>query len=138
VRARRLTPRPTGRPESLTLDSGALIALERADGRVRALLRLAHERRTPIAVPATVVAQVWRGTARQSPIAALLNAPNVTVHALDDQTARAAGMLCGRTGTSDVVDAHVVLIARLTRSAVITSDPADLAALDPDLTVHRL
>ena len=84
------------------------------------------------------MAQVWRGTARQAPVAALLKADNVTVHVLDGPTARAVGVLCGRAGTSDMVDASVVLTARLTKSAVVTSDPTDLALLDPDLPVHSL
>ena len=44
----------------LTLDAGALIALERGDRRVVALLREALDRRVRICVPAGVVAQVWR------------------------------------------------------------------------------
>jgi hypothetical protein len=41
--------------------------------------------------------------------------------------ARAAGEICGRTGTSDVVDALVVLLAKQVRAGmVITSDLAIL------------
>ena len=41
----------------LTLDTGALLALERGDGRVRALLRRASEVGTALDVPAGVVAR---------------------------------------------------------------------------------
>ena len=41
----------------LTLDAGALLALERGDGRVRALLRWASEVGTALDVPAGVVAR---------------------------------------------------------------------------------
>ncbi|MGH3832929.1 MAG: hypothetical protein ACRDRS_21235 [Pseudonocardiaceae bacterium] len=53
----------------------------------------------------------------------------------DAMTARAAGVLCGRTGTSDVVDATVVLCARERHHHVVTSDPEDFAALDAQLSL---
>jgi len=44
--------------------------------------------------------------------------------------ARAVGELCDRAGTSDVVDALVVLLAKQLRARmVITSDPDDLSIL---------
>ena len=55
-----------------------------------------------------------------------------------EATARAAGVLCGISGTSDVVDASVVLAARERRCPAITGDPADLGALDPALQLHRI
>jgi hypothetical protein len=48
----------------VTLDAGALIAFEASDGRMRALVRLTHERNLPVVIPAGVLAQVWRGSAR--------------------------------------------------------------------------
>lgn len=41
----------------------------------------------------------------------------------------AVGQLCGRAGTSDVVDAAVVLTAHALGGAVVTSDPDDIARL---------
>jgi hypothetical protein len=120
------------------LDTGALLALERGDGRIRALLRRAVENDIAMAVPAGVVAQAWRGGPRQARIARLLGDPAVAVPALDDLTARAVGLLCGRSGHSDVVDAHVALHALAERHTVVTSDPADLQALDPALPLIRI
>jgi hypothetical protein len=57
----------------------------------------------------------------------------VTVVRLDELEARAAGVLCGRAATTDVVDASIVVCARARGHAGITGDPADLAALDPTL-----
>ena len=37
------------------------------------------------------------------------------------------------TGTSDVVDAHVVVCARRSAQRVVTSEPDDLSRLDPTL-----
>jgi hypothetical protein len=114
----------------LTLDAGALIAFERNDRAVVAVLARAVERRMPIAVPAGVVGRVWRDGARQVRLVRLLGSRSVEVVALDDQAARAAGQLCGATRTSDVVDASVVLCARARGHTVMTSDVDDLRRLD--------
>jgi len=42
------------------LDAGALIAIERRDRRIAAMLRVLHEQRVPLWTSAAVVAQVWR------------------------------------------------------------------------------
>ena len=117
----------------LTLDAGALIALERGDPKVRALLRRALERGLEIAAPTSVVAQAWRGGPRQARVARLLGDPVVDIPVLDDATARAIGLLCGRSRHADIVDVHVVLHARELGHAVVTSDPEDLRSVDPDL-----
>ncbi|MCL2091448.1 MAG: hypothetical protein FWH11_09565 [Micrococcales bacterium] len=119
----------------LTLDTGALIALERGSAKIRALLSRATENQIALAVPAGVVAQAWRGGPRQARVARLLGDPKVHVVPLDDTTARAVGLLCGRSGHPDVVDVHVVLHAREHDHTVVTSDPDDLWAVDPGLAL---
>ena len=47
--------------------------------------------------------------------------------------ARAVGQLCGATGTSDVIDASVVVCAARRATAIVTSDPEDLRRLDPSI-----
>jgi predicted nucleic acid-binding protein len=117
----------------LTLDTGALIAIERGVPRIRALLRRAEERGIELAVPAGVVAQAWRGGARQARIARLLADSAVVVPVLDELVARAVGVLCGRTGHVDIVDVQVALHARENGHLVVTSDPTDMQAIDPQL-----
>jgi PIN domain nuclease of toxin-antitoxin system len=119
----------------LILDAGALIAVERADRRVALLLHRAVVRGVPLVVPAGVVGQVWRDGQRQARLARLLGAREVEVVPLDDDAARAAGQLCGATGTRDVIDASVVLCARRRQHPVVTSDPDDLRRLDPRLAI---
>ncbi len=121
-----------------TLDAGALIAIERGEPRLQALLDEAAAAGLGIAVPAGVIAQAWRGSSRQARLARFLALSAVTTVPLDEPEARAAGVLCGRTGTSDVVDASVVICARARGHAVVTGDPGDLAALDPALRLVRL
>lgn len=114
----------------LTLDAGALIALERADRRVIAWLDETLEAGLGIAVPAGALGQVWRDGSRQVRLARLLASEAVELCALDGRRAKAAGALCGLRKTSDVIDASVVLCARERKHRVVTSDPFDLRRLD--------
>lgn len=100
---------------------------------MQALLERIANRRLAIAVPAAALGQVWRASPRQARLTRLLNTAAVEVVSLDDLAARAAGVLCGKAGTSDVVDASVVLCARERGHSVVTSDIDDLARLDPTL-----
>jgi rRNA-processing protein FCF1 len=126
------------RPRPVVLDAGALIAFERADPRMRALLREALTTGTRLVVPSGVVGQVWRSAARQVPLGALLAATTTVVPPLDQTLAEASGVLCGRTGTSDVIDASVVLTAKREGAVVVTSDVDDLQRLDPTLRLERI
>lgn len=119
----------------LTLDAGALIAFERNDRRVVAIVARALERQIRVAVPAGVVGQVWRDGRRQVRLVRLLASEIVDIEPLDDARARAAGQLCGVTKTRDVIDASVVLCARARDHSVLTTDVADLRRLDPSLRV---
>ena len=122
----------------ITLDSGALIAFEKNDRRVIAALRVALDARVTLTVPAGVVGQVWRDGSRQARLARLLGSEGVVVEALDDTRARAAGQLCGARGTSDVIDAAVVVSARSRGDRIFTSDVEDILRLDPKADVERI
>jgi Mg-chelatase subunit ChlI len=89
-------------------------------------------------VPAGVVAQAWRASARQARLSRFLALAMVTTVPLDEAEARAVGALCGRTGSDDIVDASVVICARSRGHAVLTGDARDLAALDPSLRLIEL
>ena len=121
----------------VVLDAGALIAVERGDSRVQALLERVRTLGLTILVPAGVVAEVWRDGARQARIAKLLAAAETRVVALNEPRARAIGVLLGSARTADVVDASVVLCAREhdPDAAVFTSDAGDLRKLDPRLSL---
>lgn len=116
----------TKRPRPVVLDAGALIAIDRADRRVIRLLELAQE----IHVPAGALAQAWRNPARQVRLVRVVSSDGVVIHPLDAASAHAAGQLCAATATSDVIDASVVLVARLLGGVTVTSDPGDLRRLD--------
>jgi hypothetical protein len=64
--------------------------------------------------------------------------PTTVVPALDQVLAEGVAVLCGRAGTSDIVDASVVLVARRERASVVTSDVEDLRHLDSRLPLERI
>ena len=117
----------------LSLDTGALIALERGDPNLRQLLRRALSAGVAVHVVCEVVAQAWRGGPRQVVLARFLNLPEVVFPVMDVAMARVVGDICGRSGHSDVVDVHVVVDARMNGHRVVTSDPDDLRLVDPSL-----
>lgn len=120
---------------NLTLDAGPLIALDRSNRQVIALLTRAHLTGAEVIVPGSALAQAMRNPARQARLARLLRQPGTTVRALDRVDATLVGRLLAQSGTSDIADAHVVVCARRAASSVVTTDPDDLRQLDPGLTL---
>jgi hypothetical protein len=120
-----------------TLDTGALIALEGGSTRMAVLAQEALAGRAELAVPAGVLAQAWRGGARQARIARLLRASVTSVVPLDTRTALRVGARCAATRTADIVDVSVAICASDRGQPVITSAPDDIAAIDPSLTLIR-
>jgi hypothetical protein len=78
-------------------------------------------------VPAVVVGQVWRDGRRQVRLGKVLAGCQVDPVGL--ATSKAAGVLCGRARSCDVVDATVVVMATALRAIVWTSDPKDMREL---------
>ena len=117
----------------VTFDAGGLIALDRGDRRVLALLARATERRMRVTIPATAFAQAIRNPARQARLARLIRQVSTDLVVLDGPDATATGLLLARSRTSDIVDAHVVICARRADQTVVTSDPEDLRRIDAGL-----
>lgn len=118
------------------MDAGALIAYERRSSSLLALLRRADTGQLPLAVPAGVLAQVWRsGGARQARLSRLLRGNRMEVVPLDAAIARGAGRLLSIRGGSDVIDASVVICALERGHAVVTSDAGDIVRLAPHVRV---
>jgi hypothetical protein len=111
---------------NLVLDAGALIDIDRDDRRTAGLIELGRRSGAGLVTTAPVVGQVWRGSARQARLARLL--AMIDVRAAHLAEARAAGELMAATGTADVVDALLVLLA-LPGDQLLTSDPNDVRAL---------
>jgi hypothetical protein len=112
---------------ALVLDAGALVAVDRGDRPMMARLAVAQQHGLELRSNAMVVAQMWRDQqGRQAILARLLRA--VDVRAISHEDGRQAGVLLGQAGTTDPVDATVVLLAR-PGDRILTSDPDDLTRL---------
>jgi predicted nucleic acid-binding protein len=119
----------------LTLDTGALIALERKEHRALALVAATQRTGARITVPTPVVVEWWRG--QRGPAANLLHAFHV--EPLGEDLARAAGKALAKlkhcpSGT----DAVVVASAASRGDRVLTSDVEDLQRLQSVFPAVRL
>ncbi|HEY0689040.1 MAG TPA: PIN domain-containing protein [Kribbella sp.] len=117
---------------TIVYDTGALLAAERRSPDLLALhneLTAAHIR--PL-VPVVVLAQAWRG-GPQHQISRALKGCDILPD--DQRTGRAAGVVCKSSGTTDVVDAIVVVTAVQQQASVVTSDPDDLTNLAESIGV---
>jgi hypothetical protein len=110
----------------IVLDSGALIALERNDRALWAVLKVSALKSRDVVVPSAALARVWRATAAQ---AQLSKALQFCVIASFDAIARPVGELCGRTRTTDICDAQVAIVAATQGDVLYTSDPRDMYRL---------
>ena len=118
----------------LTLDAGALIAYERGDFEIRRILKAAFRRGVTTTIPAVVLAEVWRGDAKDAPVARLFTW--CRIEPLDEQRARAAGALRRSTAGAGAVDACVALGVRERGDVIATSDPDDMRRLlGPRVTI---
>jgi hypothetical protein len=86
----------------ITFDAGALIAIDRNDRRILALLARAKERKMRVTIPATALAQVIRNPARQARLARLIRQADTDLAPLDARDATAVGLVLARSGTADI------------------------------------
>jgi hypothetical protein len=111
---------------ALILDSGALLAIERGDRRVGAVVSEAARVGIDAITSSACVAEVWRDPARQArltrALAGIIEVP------LDAQAARRCGELLAIAQTSEIADAAVTLLAN-TGDVILTSDPSDIEHL---------
>jgi hypothetical protein len=118
------------------LDAGALIALDRGERDTWALIADVQRQRLRPAVPAPVIAQAWRGGARRARLARALS--GIDQVPADGALAFRAGVLLAESGTDDVLDALVALVAADRPGwEVVTSDPDDIHHLLTTLKVRR-
>jgi hypothetical protein len=113
----------------IILDSGAIIASERNDPMMAAIVKAARKNRIPILVPATVVAETWRGPSTHTRSAHLFGSIDGFPD-LNEQGARQVGALLAFSNTAAIVDGNVVAIAIALRPAtIVTSDVHEIEHL---------
>lgn len=105
---------------SYVYDAGALIAIDSEDRQMWLVHKTALAEGRNVFVPGIVVGQAWRDGRRQAQLARFLR--TCQVEPTDLETAKAAGVLCGQAGTSDVVDATVMVTALAHHANIVTSD----------------
>jgi hypothetical protein len=117
-------------------DSGALIAIGNRQNRVASEQ---HDRRigrgVKILVPTVVAAQVVRKPATQAPLMLALRGCSLIPFTASHHVP--VGELLAASGTSDVVDAFVALLAAREQAGVVSSDPDDIGRLLSCLGVRR-
>ncbi len=117
----------TGVSRDVVLDAGALIAFERGDENVKSILRGVLATKAQVIIPASTLAQVWRGGPAAAPLARL--ADGSEIDELDQERAKEIGMRLGSRAASDVADAQVVCSAIERGAMIATSDVDDIRAL---------
>ena len=123
-------------------DAGALLAIDGNERRMWIIHDLAIEQGRRLLIPAPVVAQAWRDARRQVQLGRFVHSCEVVPLGLE--LAKAAGTLCGKAGTRDVVDATVATVALAYGAIIFTSDPDDMAHLSaatgvkPGLVIRRV
>lgn len=115
---------------ALILDSGAVLALARADVRARSFVQRARELGADVVIPVVVVGETTRGSGpRDAALNRVLKAVGA-IPAASEVTGRLAGTLLAAAGSDQTVDAFVVAEAVLRQGAqVLTGDPDDLGRL---------
>lgn len=111
----------------MILDAGVLIAIDRGDENGKALLAKADQLDEPLHTTSPVAAQVWRDGSRQARLARALR--SITVHPFEPGDVAPVGATLRRSGTADVVDAHLYLIAERIGHNILTADVDDFASL---------
>jgi hypothetical protein len=111
---------------ALVFDAGALIALDRGDRTVGALLAVAAQNGTEAVTSSACIAQVWRNPARQARLAQALS--GFLEWPLDPLRSRRCGLLLADARTSDIADAALALLVQ-DGDTVLTSDPRDIEHL---------
>lgn len=125
-------------PRQYVLDAGALIAYERRDPKVTVLIEEAFGSRIEMVLPSVVLAQVWRDGSRQALLSRVLRNPGLVEAPFHHEDAKRVGELLRESATTDVADAHVVVLAGRLRAPVITSDPGDISKLNAELPLIRV
>src|SRR5437764_13663901 len=105
---------------STVLDADALVAVDKRDRRLGAMLRVLQREGVPVLTSAGVVAQVWRDGRREANLARIL--PGVDTTAIDDGAAKKTRELLKQNRSDDLVAANVALLLQpddqiLTRAA---------------------
>lgn len=115
----------------MIFDAGVFIALENPSQR-RIILALVRKMQEEGVLPTTneaALAQAWREPSKQVPMAMLVK--STKVYPFGDP--RVIGQRCADSGTSDVVDASLAVLADQLGMKILTTDVDDMHRLGADI-----
>ena len=111
----------------MIVDAGPLILdSENLNSRLWALIKRAAERGHDLHTTHPVLVQVWREPARQANLSRALR--YFEIHPLDESVS--VGLRLADTETSDVVDAHLTVVAEGLGTFILTTDHEDMTRLN--------
>ncbi|WP_420620451.1 twitching motility protein PilT [Candidatus Poriferisocius sp.] len=111
----------------MIVDAGPFIVDgENLNSRLWAMIKRAAERGEDLHTTHPVLAQVWREPAKQANLARALR--HFDIHPLDESVT--IGRRLAKSGTSDVVDAHLAVVAEGLGTFILTSDREDMLRLN--------
>ncbi|WP_419862977.1 PIN domain-containing protein [Candidatus Poriferisodalis sp.] len=115
----------------MILDAGVLVAIDRDEPAAKDFVEAALQVGEALRTTAPTVAQVWRDGSRQARLSRLLGA--LDVRPFTATQISPVGTLLRHSGTSDVVDTHLLACAIHLDDIIITSDLDDFARLTAHL-----
>lgn len=111
----------------MIIDAGPFIVDgENINSRLWALIKRSAERNADLHTTHPVLAQVWRQPSRQANLARTLR--HFEIHPLDESIS--VGRRLASSNTSDVVDAHLAVVAESLGTFILTSDSTDMSHLE--------
>ncbi|WP_423923117.1 hypothetical protein [Candidatus Poriferisodalis sp.] len=117
----------------MIIDAGPFIVDgERLNSRLWALIKRATERGEELHTTHPVLAQVWRDPAQQANLARALR--HFDAHPLDESVS--VGRRLAASRTSDVVDAHLAVVAERLGTFILTTDSDDMTSLNARFEVY--
>ena len=117
----------------MIIDAGPFIVDgENLNSRLWAIIKRATERGDELHTTHPVMAQVWREPPRQANLARAIR--HFDIHPLDQSVT--VGRRLAESKTSDVVDAHLAVVAESLGTFILTGDPDDMLRLNARFEVY--
>ena len=117
----------------MIIDAGPFIVDgENLNSRLWAIIKRATERGDELHTTHPVMAQVWREPVRQANLARAIR--HFDIHPLDQSVT--VGRRLAESKTSDVVDAHLAVVAESLATFILTGDPDDMLRLNARFEVY--
>ncbi len=117
----------------MIIDAGPfIVGCDNLDSRLWSIIKEAGQRGEVLHTTHPVLPQVWRDPPRQANLSRALR--RIDIHPLDESVS--VGRRLAASGTTDVVDAHLAVVAEDLDTFILTSDPKDMTALGARFEIY--